>query len=229
MFSHPATQANLGASGRPRRRDRWPRRGPPGLGLGGPWSTFRADRRSWARSVTSCHAAAPWQGRRVLVTAGGTQEPIDPVRVLTNRSSGKQGLAVAQAALDAGAEVSLIATPVVARAPAGARHVLVGTRRRDGRRSPGGQRHGDDVLVMAAAVADFRPAHRSGSKDQKGRGHPHPALEPTVDILAAVASSGTTGFPRLVVGFAAETEDLLTTPAEETGSQKPWICWWPTT
>ena len=151
----------------------------------------------------------PLQGRRVVVTAGGTQEPIDPVRILTNRSSGKQGLALAQAALDAGADVVLVATPGVSAGPAGARRVAVGTAA-EMAEAVLEECHAADVLVMAAAVADFRPVRQAGDKLKKGEGVPVLELEPTVDVLSELhRQRREAGRPHLVVGFAAETRDLL--------------------
>jgi phosphopantothenoylcysteine decarboxylase/phosphopantothenate--cysteine ligase len=151
----------------------------------------------------------PLAGRRVVVTAGATQEPLDPVRYLTNRSSGKQGLALTQAALDAGADVVLIATPVVGHVPPGARHVAVRTAAEmaDAVLDAAG---GADALLMAAAVADFRPVERAAQKLKKRDGLTALALEPTADVLAATAEQRRqTGCPAVVVGFAAETEALL--------------------
>ena len=162
----------------------------------------------------------PLAGRRVLITAGGTQEPIDPVRVLTNRSSGKQGLAVARAALDAGAEVTLIATSGVAPAPVGAEHLVVGT----AAEMADAVLHAvpaADVLVMAAAVADFRPAQEASQKIKRAAGPPVLALEPTRDILAAVGRQRqATGRPAVVVGFAAETQNLLDNARHKLESKK---------
>ena len=145
----------------------------------------------------------------MAVTAGGTQEPIDPVRVVANRSSGKQGFALAQAALDAGAEVTLIAGPVALPPPVGAEHVAVWTAQ-DMAEAVLQACQDADALLMAAAVADFRPLQAAAQKLKKERGTPTLLLEPTPDILSAVAEQrGQTGYPRVVVGFAAETEDLL--------------------
>ena len=151
----------------------------------------------------------PWQGKRVVVTAGGTQEPIDPVRYLTNRSSGRQGYALAQAALDAGAEVTLITTPTALTPPSGVQVMAV--------RSAAEMQFAvleacasAYALCMAAAVADFRPAHPAEQKIKKGGGLPALVLERTADVLAGVkAQREELGFPQIVVGFAAETEDLL--------------------
>jgi len=148
-------------------------------------------------------------GKKVLVTAGGTQEPLDPVRVLTNRSSGKQGYALAQAALDAGAQVTLITTPTGLTPPIGVQIVKVETAR---------QMLGvvlkefpeSDALIMAAAVADFRPKTQVKNKIKKDGGVPQIELEATDDILKAVAGLRS-GVKRkqVVVGFAAESQSLL--------------------
>jgi phosphopantothenoylcysteine decarboxylase/phosphopantothenate--cysteine ligase len=151
----------------------------------------------------------PLAGRQVIVTAGGTQEPVDPVRVLTNRSSGKQGLALAQAALDAGADVTLIAASIALPVPIGLRHVPVGTAAEMAAAVLDACREAD-VLLMAAAVADFTPADPAGHKIKKDEGLPVLALKRTADILSEVARQRqATGRPLVVAGFAAETQNLL--------------------
>jgi len=155
----------------------------------------------------------PLQGRHVVVTAGGTQEPIDPVRLITNRSSGKQGFALTQAALDAGAQVTLISTPVSLEVPQGAEHIIVhsATEMESAVLNACQQA---DVLLMAAAVSDFRPTQTSGQKIKKAFGVPVLELEPTPDILLAISKQRLESyFPRVVVGFAAETQDLLANAA----------------
>ena len=148
-------------------------------------------------------------GRRVVVTAGGTQEPIDPVRVITNRSSGKQGFALAQAALDLGAEVSLIAAPNAQSVPVGVQYIPVSSAA-EMEVAVLKACQSADALLMAAAVADFTPTHPAGQKIKKRAGVPRIELTPTNDILAAVATQRTqSGMPRAVFGFAAETQDLL--------------------
>lgn len=148
-------------------------------------------------------------GLRVLVTAGGTREPIDPVRFIGNRSSGKQGHAVADAAAARGAEVVLVTT-TDRPAPAGARRVQVNTAAEMADAVSAEAPHAD-VVVMAAAVADFRPSAPATSKIKKGGAIPTITLEPAPDILAALgaqkAESGA-GSPMLV-GFAAETDDVV--------------------
>lgn len=151
----------------------------------------------------------PLAGKKIVITAGGTQEPLDPVRVLTNRSSGKQGYALAQAALDMGAHVKLITTPVSLTPPIGANVIQVATSKqmlnavlRESEES--------DALIMAAAVADFRPKNTAKNKIKKEIGIPQIELEATEDILKTVAGKRSEAErPRIVVGFAAESQDLL--------------------
>ncbi len=157
--------------------------------------------------------------KKIVVSAGGTHEPLDPVRVLTNRSSGKQGYALAQAALDAGAQVTLITTPVPLTPPVGARVVNVETAKqmleavlRESAES--------DALIMASAVADFRPKNQAKDKIKKEGGVPQIELEATEDILKTVSGSKLRAKrPRVVVGFAAETKDLLQNAANKLESK----------
>lgn len=143
-------------------------------------------------------------GLHVVVTAGGTREPIDPVRFVGNRSSGKQGHALAAEAADRGAKVTLITT-VGLPAPASADVVRVETAAEmdDAVRAVAA---GADVVVMAAAVADFRPTAVAERKIKKHGGVPEIVLEPTVDILAGLGASKPPG--QTLVGFAAETDQV---------------------
>ena len=143
-------------------------------------------------------------GRRVLVTSGGTREPIDAVRFVGNRSSGKQGSAVACEAAARGAEVVLVTTEPE-RAPAGTRVVAVETAA-EMAAAVELEGPGVDAVIMSAAVADFRPARPSGTKIKKGEGVPALELEPTADILASLGAAKSPG--QILVGFAAETEEL---------------------
>ena len=144
-------------------------------------------------------------GRRVLITAGGTREPIDPVRFIGNRSSGKMGYALAAAAVRRGATVVLV-TAADQPEPHGVAEVVrveTAAEMADAVLS----RFGDvDVVVMAAAVADFRPKLAAGSKLKKADGVPEVVLEPTTDILAALGAAKSGQF---LVGFAAETDALV--------------------
>jgi phosphopantothenoylcysteine decarboxylase/phosphopantothenate--cysteine ligase len=151
----------------------------------------------------------PLVGKKVVVTAGGTQEPIDPVRFLGNRSSGRQGYALAQAALDLGAKVALISGPSGLAAPVGAALVQVRTAEEMLRAVLEHIREAD-ALVMAAAVADFRPEQTAEHKIKKGGKPPVIALAHTADILKEVAAQKKKGGgPQVMVGFAAESRDLL--------------------
>ena len=149
----------------------------------------------------------PLYGRRILITAGPTHEPIDPVRYIANRSSGKQGFAIAAAAAEAGAEVLLIAGPVPLPTPPGVIRVDVET----AVEMAEGVRQGlpVDAAIMVAAVADWRAADPAGQKIKKdGSGAVPPlALAENPDILAEVAKSAER--PTLLIGFAAETNDVI--------------------
>jgi len=148
-------------------------------------------------------------GARVVVSAGGTREPLDPVRFITNRSSGKQGHAIAVAAARRGAEVTLVTAsplPLPPDAAAAITRVDVETAA-DMEQAVGAASEGADVVVMAAAVADFRPKALADSKMSKEEGVPELVLEPTPDILAGLARRRTPG--QVLVGFAAETHDAV--------------------
>lgn len=141
----------------------------------------------------------PWDGLRVLVTAGGTREPIDPVRFIGNRSSGRMGIALAAAAARRGADVTLIAANVALPEPAGVRRIDVETAA-ELAAAANEKFAATQVLLMAAAPADFRPEAAAGKLKREGAIDLH--LEPTEDILAALAERRTEG--QTVVGFAAE-------------------------
>jgi len=147
-------------------------------------------------------------GRHIVVTAGGTQEPIDPVRCIVNRSSGKMGYALAEAALDRGARVSLVTAPVSLRAPVGADVINIGSAQ-EMRHATESVASEADVLIMAAAVADFRP--KSVARDKlKRRGSGFKLeLESTPDII------GTLRGDFVKVGFAAETTNMVESAAEK--------------
>jgi phosphopantothenoylcysteine decarboxylase/phosphopantothenate--cysteine ligase len=153
-------------------------------------------------------AKGPLAGRTVVVTAGPTHEPIDPVRFVGNRSSGRQGFALARAALDRGARVILVAGPSPLPTPAGAERIDVGTAA-EMRSAVLSASAKADALVMAAAVADFRPEKSAGTKLKKGaKERLTLPLVATPDILAEIgARRKKTKRPRVLVGFAAETGD----------------------
>lgn len=209
MWQHPATVANVAtlrsrgvtvlepASGRLTGADSGPGRLPE------PAEIFAA---AMALAPDRTGALA---GRRITVTAGGTREPLDPVRFLGNRSSGKQGTALAQAALDAGATVRLIAAHMDVPAPAGVELVDVGTalEMRDATLKAAVD---SDAVVMAAAVADFRPGEPSGTKIKKRDDVADPVITliRNPDILQElVQTRNAEGRRQAIVGFAAETGD----------------------
>jgi phosphopantothenoylcysteine decarboxylase/phosphopantothenate--cysteine ligase len=212
MWEHPATRANVAALrargvivldpavGRLTGKDTGPGRLPE------PAAIFEA-----CLAVLRRRDAEPdLLGRTVLISAGGTREHLDPVRFLGNRSSGKQGYALAEVAAARGAEVVLVSANVTLPDPAGATVVRV-TSAEELRRAVHAHASSASVVVMAAAVADFRPvsvAQTKIKKDDAG-GPPSPmALERTADVLAeVVAARASEGRHQVVVGFAAETGD----------------------
>lgn len=216
MWSHPATRANTEllrrrgvtvvepASGRLTGRDSGPGRLPD------PEDIWAAALEAVASRTDAPRAAGPLAGRTVVITAGGTREPLDPVRYLGNRSSGKQGVALAEAALAAGARVRFIGAAMSVQPPAGADVTRVESTQEllDAvlERSAGA-----DVLIMAAAVADFRPVDVAEAKIKKGDdgGAPTIVLERTPDVLATAVRRRAEGadLPGVIVGFAAETGD----------------------
>lgn len=151
-------------------------------------------------------------GRRVVVTAGGTHEPLDPVRYIGNRSSGKMGYALAEAARDRGASVTLITGPSALAPPWGMSIVPVTTAQKMGHAVQTACEQAD-VLVMAAAVADYRPAEAASQKIKRSWGALDIHLVPNVDIVAGVHQRYGDGL--IKVGFAAESNDLLAEAARK--------------
>jgi phosphopantothenoylcysteine decarboxylase/phosphopantothenate--cysteine ligase len=206
MWEHPATQHNLATL-----RERGvavvpPERGPLTSGDEGVGRLAEPGTILAAAAAARRAAAGPLHGVRVLVSLGGTREPLDPVRYLGNRSSGRMGAAVVAEALRRGAEVTAVAAATAVPVPARARTLRVETAQQlyEAVLAEAG---GHDVIVMAAAVADFRPKAPAAEKLKKERGVPELALEPTPDTLAEL---GRRRRPeRILVGFAAETSDHL--------------------
>ncbi|MFB8398459.1 bifunctional phosphopantothenoylcysteine decarboxylase/phosphopantothenate--cysteine ligase CoaBC [Streptomyces yangpuensis] len=211
MWEHPATQENVAtlrrrgalviepAVGRLTGKDTGKGRLPD------PEEIFEVCRQVLRRGVAEPDLA----GRHVVISAGGTREPLDPVRFLGNRSSGKQGYALARTAVARGARVTLVAANTALADPAGVDVVRVGTavQLREAVLKAAGDA---DAVVMAAAVADFRPAEYAGGKIKKKDGEdPAPvALVRNPDVLAEV-SADRAREGQVVVGFAAETDDVL--------------------
>lgn len=219
MFDHPATQENLDTL---RKRGAYiiePVEGHLASGL-----TGKGRLPETPELIGHIRLALGRRGllahKKVLITAGGTQEPLDPVRVLANRSSGRQGYALAQAALDAGAQVTLVTTTTALIPPVGATVVNVQTARQmlDAVLKEFPE---SDVLIMAAAVADFRPGKQSEQKIKKEGGVPQIELEATEDILKAVAElRSRMKRKQVVAGFAAESQDLLQNASNKLQSKK---------
>ena len=158
-------------------------------------------------------------GKHVLVTAGPTHEPIDPVRVIANRSSGRQGFAIAAAAANAGARVTLVAGPVALEIPLGVDRIDVETAEQMAEAVMASLPA--DVAILVAAVADWR-VEPSPTKLKKGEGPPKLKFVPTRDILAELGSSPQR--PRLLVGFAAETENVVEHAiAKQVAKRADWI------
>jgi phosphopantothenoylcysteine decarboxylase/phosphopantothenate--cysteine ligase len=159
------------------------------------------------------------QGKHVLVTAGPTHEPIDPVRVIANRSSGRQGFAIAAAAAGAGARVTLVAGPVALATPAGVDRIDVETAEQMAETVMASLPA--DAAILVAAVADWR-VEPATTKLKKGAGPPKLKFIPTRDILAELGASAER--PRLLVGFAAETERVIEQAiAKQIAKRADWI------
>jgi len=218
MFAHPATQENLQVLARRGASILGPAEGHLASGAIGKGRFMEPmDIMAELRYLMTRNSSL--KGKKVVITAGGTQEPIDPVRIITNNSSGKQGYALAQAALDAGAEVTLISAPNALEVPFGSTQVKVSTAT-EMKDAVLKYSEGADALIMAAAVADFRPVHAEAQKIKKGGGIPEIKLEPTEDILKLVAKQKTkSGYPLLTVGFAAESQDLIENAREKLASK----------
>lgn len=202
MWEHPAVQENLATL---RRRGVQIVEPESGRLAGGDLGHGRlAAPESIVAAAGAALSVPDLAGLKVLVTAGGTREPIDPVRFIGNRSSGKQGTAIARAAVRRGADVTLVTTAAAPALP-GLEVVTVATaaqlRAAVHERAPQ-----SDVVVMAAAVADFRPVSVAADKIKKAGGVPEIRLEPTEDILAELGAAKTAG--QTLVGFAAETNDV---------------------
>lgn len=211
MWEHPATQTNVGTLQERGVVVIGPAEGRMASGLSGvgrmvePMDLLGEIRLRLGMS-------GPLSGRRVIVSTGPTREPVDPVRFISNRSSGKQGIAVAQAALDAGAQVTLVAGPTCEEPPYGARVIDVQTTQEMGNAILSCVDE-TDILMMVAAVADFRPNAVSDRKIKKNENADWGlaiGLEKTLDILSTVKERrDVTGFPRVVLGFAAETHNAF--------------------
>ncbi len=207
MWTAAATQANVALLRQRRVRVVPPATGDLACGAHGPGRL--PDLPTLTAEITALLGAGPLAGRHVLVTAGPTQEPLDPVRVLTNHSSGRQGYAVAEALARRGARVTLVSGPTALPCPSGVTRVAVTTGR--DMLAACDSALPADAAVCVAAVSDWRPATEAPQKMKKKGPHDAPTLTLVAnpDILATLAAPGPRR-PRLVVGFAAETENVVT-------------------
>ena len=208
MYNHPATQSNIELLIQRKGIVAGPVKGHLASGMVGEGRMMEPSQLV-GRIRQIFGQNGPLAGRKIVVTAGGTREPIDPVRSITNRSSGKQGFALAQAAIDLGAEVVLISGPTSLDTPVGVNRVDVETAE-EMKNAVFTYIDGSDALLMAAAVADFRPASQSVQKIKKGGGIPELTLVETPDILGLIGEHRrNSGWMGVAVGFAAESQDLL--------------------
>ncbi|MCJ7717547.1 MAG: bifunctional phosphopantothenoylcysteine decarboxylase/phosphopantothenate--cysteine ligase CoaBC, partial [Anaerolineales bacterium] len=209
MYSHPATQENLQILNKRGVLLLGPDAGHLASGMSGKGRMLEPDQLlGYLRIFLGREGVL--KGKKVVVTAGGTQETIDPVRMISNKSSGKQGYALAQAALDQGGEVVLISTPVCLNPPVGATVVEVKTASQMSKVVLKETKDAD-LLIMAAAVADYKPIQESNRKIKKDQGGLTVInLETTPDILSELArrKKSPDAGPKVVIGFAAETEKL---------------------
>lgn len=210
MWEHPASRRNMAALRQDGVLFVGPEEGDMACGEYGPGRLSEPEDILAAISSVFVRKTTPGalSGRHVLVTSGPTHEPIDPVRYIANRSSGKQGHAIAQAAADAGADVTLISGPVNLGDPKGVRVVHVETAGQMLEATEDALPA--DIAICAAAVADWRPVSATNSKIKKTAGTEVPELQLTEnpDILKTLANHPTRR-PQLVIGFAAETDDVL--------------------
>jgi len=220
MWQHGATQANVATLRARGVTVLEPEEGPMACGEFGPGRLPEPD--AILAAIEAATAPAPSRslaGRHILVTAGPTHEPIDPVRYLANRSSGKQGFAIAAACAARGGRVTLVAGPVTLATPPGVERIDVETAR--DMANAVAQALPADAAVMVAAVADWH-VEAAPAKIKKGDGAPVLTLQPNPDILAMLGRSPRR--PRLLVGFAAETNDVIAhATAKRTAKNADWI------
>jgi phosphopantothenoylcysteine decarboxylase/phosphopantothenate--cysteine ligase len=202
MWANPATRANVALVSQRGVQLFGPAAGDQACGESGPGRMLEPLELAERLAALLAPASGALKGRRVLITAGPTRERIDPVRFISNRSSGKMGFAVAQAAREAGASVVLVAGPVSLPTPAGVTRIDVESAA-DMLNAVLRELTGTEVFISTAAVADYRPARAAEQKIKKSAEKLDLAMERTTDVLATVAARGDRPF---VVGFAAETE-----------------------
>ncbi len=221
MLEHPATQRNLERLRADGVHFVAPDAGEMACGTIGPGRLSEPERIvAAALEILGASKSAPVKdlsGERLLITVGATREEIDPVRFISNRSSGRMGFALAEAALKRGADVTVVAGVTTATAPDGVR--IVNTlSAEEMSQAVARESAGASVFIGAAAIADYRPAQRAEQKIKKTNDSITLKLERTPDVLSQVAASRTNGM--LVIGFAAETENVVENAKEKLRAKK---------
>ncbi|HET6980162.1 MAG TPA: bifunctional phosphopantothenoylcysteine decarboxylase/phosphopantothenate--cysteine ligase CoaBC [Pyrinomonadaceae bacterium] len=207
MWEHPATQRNLERLRADGVHFVEPDAGEMACGTIGPGRLSEPDRIvAAALEILGASKAGDLSGERLLITVGATREEIDPVRFISNRSSGKMGFAVAEAAVKRGADVTVVAGMTTATAPDGIR-IVKALSAEEMSQAVARESANASVFIGAAAIADYRPVQRAEQKIKKSDDSITLTLERTPDVLSQVAASRTNGM--LVIGFAAETENVV--------------------
>jgi len=218
MWEHPATQRNLERLRADGVHIMEPDAGEMACGTIGPGRLSEPDRIvAAALEILKSKRAMDLTGERFLITVGATREEIDPVRFISNRSSGRMGFALAEAALRRGGEVTVVAGNTSVAPPSGVR-VVQAMSAEEMSQAVAKERENASVFIGAAAIADYRPAERADQKIKKSQDSITLTLERTPDVLSQVAASRTNGM--LVIGFAAETENVLANAREKLRSKK---------
>ena len=218
MWQHPATQRNLERLRADGIHLLEPDAGEMACGTIGPGRLSEPDRIvAAALELLRSTQKKDLSGERFLITVGATREEIDPVRFISNRSSGRMGFALAEAALKRGGEVTVVVGITTVDPPAGVR-VVRALSAEEMNQAVARESHGASVFIGAAAIADYRPVQRAAQKIKKSEESVMLTLERTPDVLANVAAARTNGL--LVVGFAAETENVIANAREKLRAKK---------
>jgi len=215
MWEHPATQRNLERLRADGLHFVEPDAGEMACGTIGPGRLSEPDRIvAAALEILGASKSKDLRGERLLITVGATREEIDPVRFISNRSSGKMGFALAEAAVERGAEVTVVAGVTTATAPDGVR-IVKAISAEEMSQAVARESADASVFIGAAAIADYRPVQRAEQKIKKSDDSITLTLERTPDVLSQVAAARTNGM--LVIGFAAETEHVIENAQEKLG------------
>jgi phosphopantothenoylcysteine decarboxylase / phosphopantothenate---cysteine ligase len=218
MWEHPATQRNLDQLRADGVYIVEPDAGEMACGTIGPGRLSEPDGIvAAALEILASSGKKDLSGERIVITVGATREEIDPVRFISNRSSGRMGFALAEAALKRGAEVTVVSGVTAVSPPAGVK-VVQALSADDMSRAAASETKNASVFIGAAAIADYRPTKRAGEKIKKSQESVIVTLEPTPDVLSQVAAARSNGM--LVIGFAAETENVVDNAIEKLKAKK---------